>query len=241
MKIFLKPELIKANLSSQAIAVSCALRYSFCDNENPIIYTSVDYWAFALTGSINYSTRFKEALLFGFNELVENGYVKIIKKKKDSYILDYSPMIINPSDDKYVLIDPQDVRTIFNLEGVKIFQLLKYFVVLSSTMTVSLGMPTDRYCERPVLVSNLAGTYLAKLSDISYQTILSYNRILEESNIIYVFRQRVRSVTKEGTPYTTPNIYGKYADKDWIDVKAPKFLNKKRHNDVYTYKNSGDI
>ena len=241
MKIFLKPEFIKANLSSQAVAVSCALRYSFCDSENPVIYTSVDNWAYALTGGINYSTRCKEALLFGFNELVENGYVKIIKKKKDYYILDYSPMIINPSDEKYVIIDPKDIRTIFNLEGVKIFQLLKYYVVLASTMTVSLGMPTDRYSECPVLVSNLAASYLAKLSDISYQTVLSYNVMLEESNIIYVYRQHVRSVTKEGTPYTTPNIYGKYADKDWIDAKAPKFLNQKRHNDVYTYKNSGDI
>ena len=241
MKIFLKSDLIKSNLSAQAVAVSCALRYSFCDSENPVIYTSVDNWAYALTGDIYYSTRFKDALLFGFNELVENGYIKIIKKKKESYILDYSPMIIDPSDEKYVLIAPKDVRTIFSLEGVQIFQLLKYYVVLASTMTVSLGMPTDRYSECPVLVSNLAATYLAKLSDISYRTVLNYNEILEESKIIYVYRQRVRSVTKEGTPYTTPNIYGKYADKDWIDVKAPKFLNKKRHNEVYSYKNPGDI
>ena len=236
MKIFLKPSLVKEKPSAQALAMSCALRYSLCDSSNPIIYTSVDSWIFALTGDIRCSARFKEALLFGFNELIERGYIKILDKKKESYILDYSAMTLGPGDENYALIDPQDIRIIFNMEGVQIFQILKYYICLVSTMTISIGMPPDKYCKSPVYISNMAGTVLSDMADIAYKTLLSYNEVLEKYHLIYVYREHVFSVTKEGESYRTPNIYGRYEDKDWIEVQAPKYLNKKKHGEIYSYK-----
>lgn len=237
MKIFLKPAFIKSKPSAQALAVGCALRNSLCDSNAPIIYTSIDSWMFALTGCIRCSARFKEALLFGFDELVKNGYIKILEKKKESYILDFSAMILGPDDENYVLIDPQDVKTIFNMNGVQIFQILKYYIFLVSTMTVSFGMPNDRYCKSPVYVSNMAGSVLSDMADISYRTVLVYNEVLENSKLIYIYRGHVFSVTKDGESYKIPNIYGRYKDKEWIEAQAPRFLNAKKHGEIYNYKN----
>lgn len=230
MKIFLKTEVCN-NLSHHGIAVYCGLRFSLCDRSYPVFCTSLDNIAYALTDDISYPTRFKEALLIGFNELVSNGYLKVIKKKKDTYIVDYTGLLVDPSSDPYVIVDPEELKGIFKIENVKVFQLLKYFVYLASTMTLLFGRNESN--GTGVYVSNYAATYLSKISDISYQTVLSYNKALEDAHLLYVYRKRVYSCDSKGNPYFTPNIYGRYKDKEIIDKVAPAYLKKKKLGDIY--------
>lgn len=228
MKIFLDTEIIK-KLSPQGLAVNCALKSIPTDAIDPFIYTNMDYLVFTLTSSINYSSSFKGAIISGFQELIDGGYIKIVNKKKESYILDISGLFVDLSQSFCTVITSQEVREIFGMKDTRLFPLLQYFVYLVSTMTIPLG--TSQSC----FVGNMAASYLGNMIGATPRTVYNYNSKLEEAHLIYVCRKHIFSSTEEGDTYKTPNIYGRYEDRGLIESQALTFLRNKKYSNISSF------
>lgn len=225
MDIFLDSKIISNNeLSSNAIAAYTALRMIQNLSTNKY-YVNLKLLAFQLTDDITLGRNYMERLSDGLNELIAKKYIKVITNNGEKdYILDLGNLIIdNHSDgnkDKafFVIIESEEIHKIMNLDSrLDKFSALRYFMCMISTINYNATYYDVMGNTYNNFVGFMTNDYIGSLCGVtSYTTYDKYNHLLEENELIYIFRHSVMVRDEKGQFKNLPNHYGRYKDKDLI-------------------------
>jgi hypothetical protein len=222
MQLFLNQKFC-SDLSPHALAAYCALRMLTL-KERPMVCVSVDILCYHLFGNFGYSKHTPEYVREGLKEILDNKIVRQIDGKKNYYVLDCSSLLLPGSQEKFTIVTDQEVNKVFSIKGINNYILLKYFIALigsfSSKTSITVGEKTKRR-----VVGNSAISYISKTTEISEQSIYDYNSILENAELIYVFRPTdMIPVKKQDEFKKRTNIYGRFEDKAYVEKYAKDFI-----------------
>ena len=225
MDVFLDSKIISdKELSSNAVVAYTALRMIQNLNTNKY-YVNIKLLAFQLTDDITLSRKYVERLSDGLNELIVNKYIEVITNKADKdYILDISNLIIDNNSDGskdktfFVVIDSDEIHKIMNLDSrLDKFSVLRYFMCMLSTVNYSATYYDVMGKEYINFVRFMTNDYIGSLCGVtSYTTYDKYNHLLEENEMIYIYRHSILIRDEKGQLKNLPNHYGRYKDKELI-------------------------
>ncbi len=200
MDVFLDSKIISdKELSSNAVVAYTALRMIQNLNTNKY-YVNIKLLAFQLTDDITLSRKYVERLSDGLNELIVNKYIEVITNKADKdYILDISNLIIDNNSDGskdktfFVVIDSDEIHKIMNLDSrLDKFSVLRYFMCMLSTVNYSATYYDVMGKEYINFVGFMTNDYIGSLCGVtSYTTYDKYNHLLEENEMIYIYRHSI--------------------------------------------------
>lgn len=225
MDIFLDSKVVTNNkLSSNAIAAYTALRMiqNLSTNE---YYVNIKLLAYQLSNNLMLGRKYMERLSDGLNELIIKKYIVVVANNADKdYILDISNLIIdNHSDanrDKtfFVVIGTEEIHKIMNLDSrLDKFSALRYFVCMISTINYNATYYDVMGNSYNNFVGFMTNDYIGSLCGVtSYTTYDKYNHLLEDNELIYIFRHSVMVRDEKGQLKNLPNHYGRYKDKELI-------------------------
>lgn len=205
----LKTMLKDTTLSDEAFGVLVVLQpFSSC--EQTLI--STQYINYLLTER-ELSKVEKNSLKAGLQELIEKGYVKVIKELDSlsmQMVCDLTPLYIpNNGVDYFVVIDMEEVQRIMSITTkTNKFKLLRYYISIISHFNYSKKI-NEKYRGK---ICSIA------LEDINCSvpaiTAIRYNEILEEKELLYIFRSEELIVSnKNGKVTGSYNIYSRFSDE----------------------------
>lgn len=218
-KLFLPNKIIRSTkLSQYSIAAYCALQafYTLLHTERLCVTPYALYYF--LTQNEEPTTHTLTSMKKGIEELIEQQIITEISISHKHYILDCSKLHLDTSKEKFTVVYLEEVLKILQFdEAVNTFTLLRYFVNLISTISPKLYISFDAYSRKSNFAGCMTEEALAKLSGISVQSVIDYNKILEEYKMIYVCRQNSFHFGGKNQIKQLPNVYGRLCDKD--DIK----------------------
>lgn len=225
MDIFLDSKIISnIELSSNAIAAYTALRMIQNLSANKY-YVNIKLLAFQLTDDIVFSRKYMDRLAEGLNELIIKKYIMIVANNADKdYILDIGNLIIDnhsgENKDKtfFVVIKSEEVHKIMNLDiRLDKFSVLRYFICMLSTINHNATYYDVMGNTYNNFVGFMTNDYIGSLCGVtSYTTYDKYNHLLEDNEMIYIYRHSVLIRDEKGQLKNLPNHYGRYKDKELI-------------------------
>lgn len=232
MNIFLNNEIINnTSLSDVEICVYIALRNIYLSNRETQ-YVSYNMLAYELFGNGNYKRATSENIKSAVGRLIEKRYITVIEKLSTTeFILDMKNLYIdmNKSDTYYTVIYDQEVHTIMNIETkADKFKMLRYFTMCMRTICRTVGVYQDMFECKQNFVGFMTQEYLCDQIGVSYESnaklIRQYNSILEENQLLYIHRHtEMKRDKKTGQIKSFVNHYGRYSDKDDIDLFAANY------------------
>lgn len=188
-------------------------------------YVNIKLLAFQLTDDITFSRKYMERLSDGLNELIVMKYIQIVTNKADKdYILDIGNLIIDNNSDVskdktfFVVIGSDEIHKIMNLDSrLDKFSVLRYFMCMLSTVNYNATYYDVMGKEYYNFVGFMTNDYIGFLCGVtSYTTYDKYNHLLEDSELIYIFRHSVMLRDEKGQLKNLPNHYGRFKDKELI-------------------------
>ncbi len=225
MDVFLESKIIcDKKLSSNAIAAYTALRMIQNLNTNRY-YVNIKLLTFQLTDNITFSRKYVERLSDGLNELITKKYIEVVTNNADKdYILDIRKFIIDNNSDGsknknyFVIIGSDEIHKIMNLDSrLDKFSILRYFMCMLSTVNYSATYYDVMGKEYYNFVGFMTNDYIGSLCGVtSHTTYDKYNHLLEDNELIYIFRHSVMLRDEKGQLKNLPNHYGRFKDKELI-------------------------
>lgn len=220
-------------MSIYSLAACCAIKSLMRDAEETTLCTTLDILAYELTHKINLSRRFTTHLKQGFEELINNGFIKVVEKRAALYVLDCSGLIIEGDDKKYTTVSRREIIKIFQIPAVNNYALLKYFVCLMSTVSNTIEVRIDSNTSKQGVVGMFSMQFLSGLSDCLERTIIEYNKILEENELVYIYRAGDLVINKEtGELNRLTNVYGRFEDRLYVEKFAKR---RRKDKEIYRY------
>lgn len=107
----------------------------------------------------------------------------------------------------WVNVDSNDVRRILDISYQRNREVLRYYILFLGLRNNDNKL--DKKYKMRFMTHNLM--MIASKTDLSTATVAKYNDILEENEIIYIFR---RAIPNEFDPYKKGNVYCLYKDKE---------------------------
>lgn len=213
MKVYLKKDLVKS-LDTDALLVYVALRSMYHENEEEF-YVSVNSLCYRLFGNCTYTRTFKDCVVCGFGTLVKRGMV-VVKEElnKTEFVVDAKGLHFK--DCFFIGIDLEYIRMACNVNvRVDRGSLVKYLLTMVGTLCNDPNyFQGCEYEHMKGKIGFMPISYIAQESGISEQTALSYNTILEDNKIMYIYRfhhtyydeiqEKIKSLN---------NLYGLYESK----------------------------
>lgn len=225
MDIFLDSKIITDNeLSSNAVAAYTALRMIQNLSTNKY-YVNNKLLVFQLTDDITLSRKYVERLSDGLNELIMKKYIEVVANNKEKdYILDIGNLIIdNHSDGNknkafFVVIESEEIHKIMNMDSrLDKFSILRYFMCMISTINHNATYYDVMGNTYNNFVGFMTNDYIGSLCGVtSYTTYDKYNHLLEDNEMIYIYRHYVLIRDEKGQLKNLPNHYGRYKNKELI-------------------------
>ena len=234
IKIWLNKEVYKSpQISSYGLAAYCAIKSIPYLEETKEAYINMVLLAYQLTQNIHCPRKFVEKIKIGFDELVEHKVVSIVNERARHIIIDVSKLHVNTSDTSFTVVEYDEILKIFQIDCYNTFSLLRYFTFLMGTISSSIEVWLNQYQHKSNVVGNLTISSLSKLSGISTRSIIEYNKILEDSGLLYVCRPNDVILNQDsGAIRRMVNVYGRPADKVYIDHFS---LKQKQYENSYGY------
>jgi len=218
--------------SNYSLAIYCVLRTLSQPTQIPILCVTQNQIEFYLTGKISKKRLMSDYIKCGINELVDNHIIEKIDDVQKHYILDCTNLRTDIINEHFIVVTFGEVRQIFKVENVNKFLLLRYFVLLMSTISSKITVYLENGEYKSRVIGNFTIDYLAELSGIGVRTIIEYNKILEEIGLIYIYRQNDFIIDKENNIKRLNNIYGRVSDIEYIIAFAN---NQQKHHESYRY------
>ena len=212
MKIYLDKDLVK-DLDTDALLVYVALRSIYHKGEEEI-YVSINMLCYRLYGNVVYTRTFRDSIIHGFSTLCARGIIRVEEQiNKTEFIIDAKGLFFE--NKFFVGIDLDCVRRICNCSGrVDRGSLLKYLLAMVGSIDQSSSMFGYK---KKGFVGYMPIVYIAQQAGVSEQTALSYNTILEDCQVIFIYRHGRCYVDEDtGEIRTINNHYGLFEDKDMI-------------------------
>ena len=187
-------------------------------------YITSELLSFYILNKLHLPRRFNDYISCGLNELIDNNYVSVLDSDKKIYSLDLSSLYVDGKKHKYIEVDSEEIISIMNIDYTGKFNLLKYFVLLIGTINSSIEVYID--CDsRKNIIGNMTIDFLSNLTKLNRNTIMTYNEILTENNLIYIYRSD-DIYLKDNEIKSLNNIYGRPQDKEYINTHA---ANQQKH------------
>lgn len=229
--VFIKKEILAdSELDQYAIGAYIALRMIYLQDK-AIRYVSINELCYELYGNTEFTRYTKANVVAGLKQLITAGVVvQIDELGKSEFVLDLSKLHINSAkgtSDYYVVITVDEIRKIFNHVGREDkFSLLRYFVNLigsiSYTTTIKDIRGADGYINN--FVGFMTQTYLSNISYISESSGIAYTSILEELQLVYVYRHtELKWDTTNNQISSIVNKYGRYENREMIKRFAENY------------------
>lgn len=180
--------------------------------------TEAQIYYYLTTKTIN-SRWVKHTIHSGIEELVNNGIVSV-KQTLNTHdkIFDLSSLHISKdSDKKFIVVELSEIQAILNGCGVNKYSILRYFILLIGTFNPNITVFLSELDQASRILSTMPIEYLCKLTGLSKSTILTYNKILEDLQIIYIYHAADYYRTDPHTIKSPPNVYGRYRDREYIN------------------------
>ena len=225
--LFLNKDLVTGNsLTVDGVLAYTALRIIIDESiplynqTNTVDCVSVNRLAYALVGDMDYEKVLIDSLVRGIAELSCGKWISIRKdlstKASYEYVLDLSAMWLDTDKDKFIIVSPNEVYKIMTCNEVmkKKISMLKYFMALISTFDWALDSK----------IGHMSQQFIADQADNSVRTCQRYNDILEEMEMIFVYKSndkvRINDKLKQ-----IKNCYSRFADKYACEQYASNYEN----------------
>lgn len=217
MKLKLKKEIIEnKELSNNAIVAYIGL-VSCLKNDFDNVFANKNMIAYYLTKKTIVSKRFEESLRKGLNELLDKKTIVCKRKTGTDYYMEVTNIKLDEND-KFIFVDFEDIQKILSCSYQGKNGLLRFYICLLGTF---ISKNKIRNIREPEKYNNVLGMmsqeYLAELSNISVHTAVEYIKILEQLELLYIFRCAFIFKDRKGNVKKHNNIYGRYADKEIIN------------------------
>lgn len=218
--------------SNYSLATYCVLRILSQPTQLPILCVNHSQIEFYLTGQLSKRRLMNDYIKCGIKELIDNQIVEKIGEEQKQYILDCSNFLSPITNEHFIVIMFYEVQKIFKVKNINNFLLLRYFVLLMSTISskITVYLPNGEYKTR--VVGNFTIEHLSKISGIGIRTIIEYNKILEEIGLVYIYRQNDFVIDKENNIKRLNNIYGRAFDVEYVTAFAN---NQQKHYETFRY------
>ena len=210
--------ILNRGISSESIAVYCALR-SFMKRDQDYYGITEAQIYYYLTAKALHSQYLRQIIRSGLNELVSSGVIAVeLPLGASDRILNLSALhITENSKKKFTAIELSEIQTILNGCGVNKYSVLRYFISLIGTFNPKLTVALSEFDQASRILSTMPIEYLCKLTGLSRTTIFTYNKILEELQLIYIYHAADYYHTDAHTIKSPPNVYGRYRDKEYVN------------------------
>lgn len=226
-----------SQISSYGLAAYCAIKSIPYLEETKEAYINMELLAYQLTQNIHCPRKFMEKIKIGFDELLKNKIVDIINERARHIVIDVSKLHVNTSVANFTVLEYNEILRIFKIDSYNTFSLLRYFTFLMGTISSSIEVWLNQYQHKNNVVGNLTISSLSKLSGISTRSIIEYNKVLEDTGLLYVCRPNdVILDSDSGTIRRMVNVYGRPVDKVYIDHFS---LKQKQYENSYSYSVKG--
>ena len=204
-------------ISEYGLLVYCALqKYAFKESDK--ICVTLQQIIFSIMGSVpERRSRIYENIIQGLEELENSNVIKIDGVVQKHYILDVSDMIVDTSKGNFTIVYWDEIKRVFEIDGVKNFILLKYFISVASTISSSIEVVLPSGMSKNRVVGNYTIEYLSKISKISVRAVIDYNKLLENKELIYIYRHD-DFLLVNGEIRQLANVYGRFSDREYVDI-----------------------
>lgn len=221
MNLYLSKDIV-SNLEydNDMIAVYVALKCIYYSERNDM-YVSDNMLAYELTGDTEPTRYFKQHIHNGIEQLAKANIITVINKVgKSEYVIDAAKL---NEDDYFVIITREEVRKIFSIQGkTDKFALLRYFIMMMITINSTDYIADENGKVKNRFVGYMPTTYLASLVGIPETIGIDYTAILEQIELIYVYRHN-KYLHQDGEIRSICNHYGRYADAKYIKQFAEQY------------------
>ena len=207
--IFLKREIIESeNLTEKGVSVYVALRRIMQKDINEY-FTSYNMIAYQLTGVGKNKRAMIDSVKEGLQELIDKNLVSVIEKIGiNEFVLELSQIHLNAEEDCFTKIEEKEVRKIFSIENkTDKIKLLRYFAALVGTFNNAEGYSKVGYMTQDYFVSRKI---------ISKTQIYVMTKVLEDNDLIFVYRSGKMIINVDGSIKKITNCYGRAKDEQFI-------------------------
>ncbi len=205
-------------ISHYSITVYCLIKKLLFFSGTDTLCLTLPQLVFYLTGEIPLKRNsLCDHLQQGLSELIENDYIELETIQQKHYLLNCEKVWFDTKREPFVSIPYDAVINIFKIDGVNNHRLLRYYIFLIGTINGNLSVKLPSGKSKKGVISDMGIGYLSEQTDISQKTIMEYNRILEQENLIYVYRF-TDFISSGDILKNSHNIYGRYEDREYVDA-----------------------
>ena len=208
-------------------------------------FVSLNLLMYELFGNCNYNRSDYKHIADGLSGLIENKLVSVVEKVTSSeWIIDLSGLVIETKkkgNEHFTTITDEDLYFIMNYasengkRGIDRLAFVRYFINLIGSINFHQGIYLDAAgTKKTNFVGYMSQEYLYKLSGISKNTLIKFNDILENNEIIYFYHHNKNKQEDDGSYRAVTNHYGRYKDREAIIQFALQYENKKGIADKLT-------
>lgn len=206
---------------------------------------SVDIMDYFFRHTFDIETRDKKKYVDGLKDLEEHGLIRKITEKKYNFEYDLQPIYFDPSNTNkdnqlyFTVVYTDELNAIMQISekdftGNKA-KLIRYFVNVVSTFLHgrewTYELPDGSKTDGVIGFSSI--DILSNISSVNKDTVLTYNKTLENAKILYIYRAKdLMLINNELTGIT--NTYGRYKYKKFVIGEGEE------HKADYGYKKSVD-
>lgn len=162
---------------------------------------------YSLFGLDKFSKRQCQRLEEGLKELQDKDILVDVDELNFKVLLAEVNESIPKTKSFWVNVDSNDVRRILDITYQRNREVLRYYILLLGLRNNDNKL--EKKYKMRFVTSNLM--MIASKTGLSTVTVGKYNDILEENEIIYIFR---RAIPNEFDPYKKGNVYCLYKDKE---------------------------
>lgn len=239
MDIFLSKKIISdLKLSDDSIGAYIALKKIQYSLEKSNYYISINMMLYELFGNKNYNRSDYTHISDGLTELFKNKLVVITYEiTTTEWIVDLSQLVIDTKkneDDYFTSIREEELYFIMNYSfdsgkrGIDRLSMLRYYINLIGSINYNQGIYIDATGrQKNNFVGYMSQKYLYKLSGISKNSLIKFNKILESNKIIYIYHHKKNKQEDDGSYRAVTNHYGRYEDKEDIYKFAIQYEKEK--------------
>lgn len=179
-----------------------ALRMIFNNHNISEQVITIDNIVYQLTGEFDngnkhWQEKLKKNISIGLDKLVELNLIKILATNKKSYLIDADELAyINTDKERFEMLTTEQIREMYAKGGMDMF--LYYLTFIGKIYN------TDTFANGNMFLLN-SRKDMAEEFNIDVKTFDKYNDILEELEIIYIYRYDCRFANSGKTPL---NMYG---------------------------------
>lgn len=218
--IFLQKEMvINKELTDEGILAYVSIMSYTNKCMRPIEYLLYDGLAYEVSDKIN-NKNIIIAIKEGIKNLVDIGFIKTLSKNDRGLLADVSSLSFstNKKDERfsyYLEVYREEILKIIN-GGMKFkTKVLRYFLCVISTINHSNSFgDMINQCNN---VGNTTIQSLAEMSQMSQEAVMSYNKWLEKTGLLFIQRSHNRLTNTSGVIIKQfVNVYGRPVDQSTI-------------------------